>query len=239
MGSKFKILVVDDDEAMRTSLRLVLRHSGYQVETADSGSAAIEFVRERPPDIILLDVNMSPMDGFEALTHLRAESDVPVIFLTVRDTVSDKVGALNQGADDYVVKPYHKDELLAHIRSVLRRSGRTLTHPARQVTVGWVTIDLDHARVQVDDTFVELPMHEWRILSALAHKPGVYVTSARLKKAAWFDEPIQPSHQKRLKVEINRLRGRLHDTARPPQLIHAKYNAGYCLEYRPRPRDKS
>jgi two-component system KDP operon response regulator KdpE len=238
MEPKTRILVVDDNADLCASLRLVLKHSGFQVETASSGPTALRMVRASPPDVVILDANMRPVSGFETLAQIRAESNVPIIFLTVRDTVSDKANALDQGADDYVTKPYHKDELLARIRSVLRRSDGTLAPPVRMVSVGWIQIDLDNARVKVDGSYVELPMQEWRILSALAHQLGDYVTSAKLKQAAWFDEPIQARHQKRLKVEINRLRTRLNDTARPPQLIHAKYNAGYCLEYRPRTHSK-
>src|SRR4029453_17686027 len=142
-----RILVVDDDPQIRRVMRVTLTGQGYEVDDATTGEGALEKVRERRFDLVLLDINMSGMGGLDACRLIRMHSDIAIIMLTVRDAESDKVEALDAGADDYVTKPFKSSELSARIRAALRRTPSTQEPPAARQTLGPVLIDFDARQI--------------------------------------------------------------------------------------------
>src|SRR5579875_2371660 len=125
VSARARLLVIDDDPQLLTALRRALAYEGYEVLTAESGEAGLRLARERPPDLVVLDVLLPGLDGLEVCRRLRAGGDVPILMLTARDEVSDRVAGLDAGADDYLVKPFALDELLARVRALLRRRAPT------------------------------------------------------------------------------------------------------------------
>src|SRR3954451_6833992 len=157
------ILVVDDERNIVQLARLYLRNEGYQVETAANGREALERVRQTSPSLILLDLMMPEMDGWEVCKHLRKTSDVPIIMLTARDDDVDKVVGLELGADDYVTKPFNPRELVARVKAVLRRY-KSNQVPTRVLTLADLRVDLDRREVHVGDRLLELRPKEFELL---------------------------------------------------------------------------
>src|SRR5262249_39133331 len=162
-----RILVVDDDPQIRRVMRVTLTGQGYEVDDAKSGDAALEKLREPRFDLVLLDMNMAGLSGLETCRAIRAQSDIAIIMLTVRDTDSDKVDALDAGADDYVTKPYNAPELLARIRAALRRTP-SMQEPTGRLQLGAVTVDFDAREVSAPGRKVRLTPKEFELLRYLA-----------------------------------------------------------------------
>jgi two-component system KDP operon response regulator KdpE len=186
---KHLVLVVDDEGAIVRLLRATLQADGYAVITADRGAAALDLLNTERPDLVVLDVMMPVMDGFETLRRIRTESQipaVPVIMLTARTGDVDKLQGFQQGADDYVTKPFNPDELLARIAAVLRRSGGDTIAPVTQMLhYPGLTIDLAARRVDVQGEEIRLSRTEWALLSQLAGNPGRIMLHAELLSRIW------------------------------------------------------
>jgi two-component system, OmpR family, KDP operon response regulator KdpE len=210
------ILVVDDEPQIRRVLRSTLSTHGYEIAEAKTGEEALEWVRKEPPDLVLLDMNMPGMGGVEACREIRRASDAPIIMLTVRNAERDKVAALDAGADDYVVKPFGIEELLARIRAALRRYSPGDTLPP--FVSKDLSVDFEARQVRVRDHDVHLTPKEYEVLKHLVANQGKPLTHRRLLQAVWG--PDYGEETESLRVVINQLRKKLEaDPARPKYIL--------------------
>ena len=177
------ILVVEDEERIRQFLQRGLGFEGYRVEAAADGNTALEIARDNPPDLVLLDLMLPGIDGLEVCRRLRAVSDVPILMLTAKEAIEDRVAGLDAGADDYLVKPFGAEQLEARIRAVLRRLA-TAT-PDASVTVGGLTVNPVTREVTVDGIPVELSRKEFDLLYLLAQRAGEVVTKREILAEVW------------------------------------------------------
>lgn len=224
--SSAKILVVDDAPQVRRVLKTTLTAEGYTIFEARNGSEALESFRAGAPDIILLDVNMPVMDGLETCREIRRTSDVPIIMLTVRDAERDKVLALDAGADDYVVKPFGMQELLARIRVALRR---TLPQDKLPAFVSKdLSVDFETRRVSARGREIHLTPKEFELLRQLVANQGKPLTHRRLLQAVWGpDYGDEPEY---LRVTINQLRKKIERDPAHPRFILTEPWVGYRFE---------
>jgi len=210
------ILVVDDEPQIRRVLRSTLSMHGYEIAEAKTGEEALEWMRKEPPDLVLLDMNMPGMGGVEACREIRRASDAPIIMLTVRNAERDKVAALDAGADDYVVKPFGIEELLARIRAALRRYAPGEALPP--FVSKDLSIDFEARQVRVRDRDVHLTPKEYDVLKHLVANQGKPLTHRRLLQAVWG--PDYGEETESLRVVINQLRKKLEaDPARPRYIL--------------------
>ena len=186
MASGAKILVVDDEKLYRHLLQVNLETEGYEVITGTNGEECLDLVSKKHPDLVILDVMMPKMDGFTALERIRQFSEVPVIMLTGKNEEQDRVKGLNIGADDYVAKPFSATELIARVRSVLRRSLSTEKSKAnRFFNHGDLRIDLARAEVWREETPILLSATEYKLLIQFAHNVGKVLSAEELLSAIW------------------------------------------------------
>jgi two-component system, OmpR family, KDP operon response regulator KdpE len=220
------VLVVDDEPQIRRVMRTTLAGNGYSVIEARSGEEALEMLRTDQPDLILLDVNMPGMGGLEACREMREHSDVAIIVLTVRNTEQDKVLALDAGADDYVVKPFSMEELLARIRAALRRTGSTEDVPPYSSTE--LDIDFERRKILVKGRPVRLTPKEFELLRLLVASQGKPLGHRRLLQAVWG--PDYGNETEYLRVFINQLRKKIEPDPSHPRFIHTDPWVGYRFE---------
>jgi two-component system, OmpR family, KDP operon response regulator KdpE len=220
------ILIVDDEPQIRRVMRTALSSQGYTVIEAKSGEEALEKLRSERADLILLDVNMPRISGLETCREIRRTSDVPIIMLTVRNTEQDKVQALDAGADDYVVKPFGAQELLARIRAALRRIAPG--EPAPAFVSDDLKIDFTKRVVTVKGHPVRLTPKEFELLRHLVANQGVGLSHRRLLQAVWG--PDYGEETEYLRVFINQLRKKIEPDPRHPRYIHTDPWVGYRFE---------
>lgn len=177
------ILLVDDDPRLRDLVRLALERGGYTVHTAADGRAAVTHAARHAPDLIVLDVGLPEMDGFEACRHIRATSEVPILFLTARDDEIDRILGLELGADDYVTKPFSPRELVARVRAILKRTRGGSAQGVLQH--GAVALDRDARKCRVSDTDVALTATEFDLLAHLLTQPGRLIPRAQMIDSIW------------------------------------------------------
>ena len=201
-----KILVVDDDEKICQILSLYLRSKGYEVFTCQSGSKAITSFEEFSPDLVLLDVMLPGMDGWEILKRIRKISNAPVIMLTAKGDTTDRVQGLDCGADDYVVKPFDSKELIARIRAVMRRSGQP-EEIEKHIIIGSLDVDTNNRVVYVDGNRIELAPKEFDLLCYFIHNNGKVLTRGQLLDDVWGFEFYGDSRT--VDVHVKRLRDKL------------------------------
>ncbi|MFZ0639988.1 MAG: response regulator transcription factor [Candidatus Acidiferrales bacterium] len=221
-----KILVVDDAPQVRRVMRATLTAEGYTIFEAREGAEALEIFRAKRPDIILLDVNMPGMNGLEACREIRRNSDVPIIMLTVRNAERDKVLALDAGADDYVVKPFGMQELLARIRAALRRTSPQDKVPA--ILSKDLSVDFETRRVKVQGREVHLTPKEFELLRQLVANQGKPLTHRRLLQSVWG--PDYGNEPEYLRVTINQLRKKIERDPAHPKFILTEPWIGYRFE---------
>ena len=186
MSEAVRILVVDDDADIRLLLRELLERASFDVEEADSGHAALRSLNASPPALVLLDVSMPDLDGYQTLERIRDLSEVPVIMLTARARELEKVRGLTAGADDYVAKPFGRQELLARVQAQLRRSGGAATvHEA--YADGFLAIDYAERRVNVGDREVRLTPLEFKLLATFVQNRNMVLSREQLLKLVWSD----------------------------------------------------
>ncbi len=226
MSRKPLILVVDDENRMRRFVRLNLEAEGFDVIEAENAERALLKVRDEMPDLVLLDVAMPGMDGFEALKRIRQISDVPVIMLTVKDEEEDKIRGLDLGADDYVTKPFSPRELASRIRAVLRRvSSQDEEEPEVIHVDDRLTIDLARREVWVDGKLVKLRPTEYRLLYHLVKNAGWIMTHEQLLTKVWGPEYRDESHL--LRLYITYLRKKIEPDPAHPRYILTERGVGY------------
>ncbi len=224
-----RVLVVDDDETIRRTLRINLRARGYEVEVVGSGRDALSTLEDAPPDLVILDLGLPDLDGVEVLRRLRRTSRVPVVVLSARHQSDDKVEALDEGADDYVTKPFGMDELMARVRSALRRGGgdgEALAAIAPVVTEAFA-LDFGTLTATHRGDAVHLTPTEWRLIGELAKHRGRVVTQADLLRAVWG--PGYGRESNYLRVYGNQLRRKLEGDPSRPRHILTEPGIGYRL----------
>ena len=218
-----RILLVDDEPQLLRALSTNLRTRGYEVIAAARGEDALRSAAETPPDLIVLDLGLPGIDGIQVLRHLRTWTTVPVIVLSVRNEESDKVAALDAGADDYVTKPFGMDELLARVRVALRR----VAHPEEEptVTAGDVRIDLADRRAYVAGRPVQLSPTEWHVVAVLARNHDKLVTQSELLREVWG--PTHEVHTNYLRVYLARIRAKFERDPSQPRYFVTEPGVGY------------
>jgi two-component system response regulator MprA len=220
-----RILVVDDELAVRTALERALRLEGYDVELAADGVEALERLPEAEPDALVLDVLMPRMDGIAATTELRARGDrTPILLLTARDAVADRVAGLDAGADDYLVKPFALEELLARLRALLRRTGASSDDG--RLAFGDLTLDAGTREVKRGERSIELTRTEFLLLELFMLNPKQVLTRTLIFERVWGYD-FGPSSNA-LEVYVGYLRRKLERDGEP-RLIHTVRGVGYAL----------
>ncbi len=179
------ILVVDDEQRIIDLARMYIEQEGYRVASATDGKEALDKILADAPALVVLDLMLPTMDGFEVCRRVRARSDVPIIMLTARTDDIDKIVGLEMGADDYLTKPFNPRELIARIKAILRRSERKAGATTQPLTLGNLTITPQHRSVQVNGETVDLRMKEFDLLLTLAENPNVVFTRERLLDVVW------------------------------------------------------
>ena len=222
-----RVLVVDDDEPVRILLRRYLTLEGYDVVDVADGPAALQAIRTAPPDVLLLDVVMPGEDGFDILAALRQTSNVPVIMVSGRDDVADRVMGLRLGADDYVVKPFSPMELTARIASLLRRSPSSGRGPL--LRYDGLEIDRAGRSVKADGREIEMPAREFDLLAFLAASPGTVFSRDELLDQVW-DSSSEWQDVSTVTEHVRRIRRRIEPDPDQPRWIRTARGAGYRFE---------
>jgi two-component system, OmpR family, response regulator MprA len=218
-----RILVIEDESDIADFIRRGLILKGYEVETAPDGETGLGIAHERMPDLVILDLMLPGIDGIEVCRRLRAAGDVPVIMLTARDSVKDKVEGLESGADDYITKPFSFDELLARVRAALRRK----TQEDELIQVGDLTIRPASREVQRRGRNIELTVREYDLLDLLARNANRVVDKQTIFEKVWgYDFEIESDV---IKVYVRYLRKKVNAEGEP-DLIHAVRGIGYMLK---------
>ncbi|RQP10499.1 MAG: DNA-binding response regulator [Microbacteriaceae bacterium] len=228
-GTPVRALVVDDEASLGELVQLALRYEGWQVETATDGATALTKARAFQPDVIVLDVMMPGLDGLEVLRRLRATGDdVPVLFLTAKDAVADRVVGLTAGGDDYVTKPFSLEEVVARLRALLRRTGRAITGYTDPVLrVGDLTLDEESYEVTRAGRPIELTAKEFELLRYLMRNPRRVVSKLQILDRVWsYDFDGRSSI---VEIYISYLRKKIEGEGLPP-LIHTVRGVGYILK---------
>lgn len=223
--SERRVLIVDDDAKLRETVTMVLDPQGYRTQTAATGKDGLHQAREYAPDLLLLDVNLPDMEGFDVVRELRRFSNVPVLMLTGRAESTDIVSGLDSGADDYLTKPFKADELLARVRALLRRVP-SVDQPI-SVADNQVEIDTKTRVVRVRGEQVDLTPTEYQLLLLLAQHPGEVLDHQTLLQRVWGDEYVNDTAY--LKVYIWHLRRKLEQNPHDPKIVMTEWGVGYRL----------
>lgn len=221
-----RILVVDDEPQIRKALSVTLRAAGHDVDAVGSGEDALTRVAGSHPDAVILDLGLPGIDGQEVIEALRGWTDVPIVVLSVRGEESDKVAALDAGADDYVTKPFSMGELLARLRVVLRRRVPDTVDPI--IETDDFTIDLAARRVTVGDDEVRLTPIEWGLVERLVTNPGRLLTQRQLLTEVWGPGVERQTHY--LRVHMSNVRHKLEPDPSRPRYFHTESGIGYRFE---------
>ena len=225
-GTPIRVLAVDDEASLTELLSMAMRYEGWQVTTAASGTAAVKAARETRPDAIVLDMMLPDFDGLEVMRRIRADDpDVPVIFLTAKDAVEDRIGGLTAGGDDYVTKPFSLEEVAARLRGLLRRTSRVVADDGLLV-VGDLTLDEESHEVTRGGTDIRLTATEFELLRYLMRNPRRVLSKAQILDRVWqYDFGGQGNI---VELYISYLRKKI-DAGRTP-MIHTMRGAGYVLK---------
>jgi two-component system OmpR family response regulator len=226
-GSPVRVLVVDDEDTLSDLLSMALRYEGWDVRTAGDGAGAVRQAREFRPDAVVLDVMLPDVDGLEVLRRLRADlNDVPVLFLTARDAVEDRIAGLTAGGDDYVTKPFSLEEVVARLRALMRRVGMSTVRDDALLTVGDLTLDEDSHEVRRSDVEIDLTATEFELLRFLMRNPKRVLSKAQILDRVWhYDFGGQANV---VELYISYLRKKI-DLGRSP-MIHTVRGAGYVIK---------
>jgi DNA-binding response OmpR family regulator len=218
------ILIVDDEPKIVQLARDYLEHAGFAVLTASDGPTALHAARSRKPDLVVLDLGLPQLDGLDVTRSIRKDSDVPIIMLTARSEESDKLIGLELGADDYLTKPFSPKELVARVRTVLRRADRSAT-AEEIIRVADLTLDVPRLRLTVGNNPIELTPTEFQLLATLAHQPGRIFTRGQLLDAVHgiaFE-----SYERAIDAHIKNIRRKIEPDPHEPRYILTVYGMGY------------
>lgn len=227
-----RILVVDDDREIASAVEKLLNREGYEVIKAYDGLQALEAVTENQIHMILLDIMMPRLDGLSATMKIRESKNIPIIILSAKSEDSDKILGLSMGADDYVTKPFNPQELVARVKSQLRRYmhlGDMANCPrSSQITVGGLCLDTDAKQLTVDGEPVRLTAKEYRILELLMSNPGVVFSAEKIYETVWKD--IAYSVENTVMVHIRRIREKIEINPKEPKYLKVVWGIGYKIE---------
>ncbi len=223
-----KILIVDDEMQFRRAMRAALHLRGFLVDEAETGEAALEKVRSNRPDLILLDMNLPGLNGLECCREIRAGLEVPIVMLSVRCEVRDKIQALNSGADDYVTKPFNLEELVARLHASLRRVPHSAMDSRQVLNLDGVQIDFKARTVKARDKNIQLTRKEFELLWHLVANAGEVVSHRKLLQAVWG--PDYGDEAEYLRVCVNHLRKKIEADPSAPKYILTALGMGYRFE---------
>lgn len=222
-----KVLVVDDEKKIVDIVKAYLERDGFSVITAYDGRSALEAVRRNSPDIIILDLMLPEISGWDVCRSLRKESDVPVIMLTARDEATEKIVGSELGADDYITKPFDPKELVARVKAVLRRSESKVIHE-RVINIADIEINIEKRRVTRDGKTIELTPFEFDLLKGMAEHPGrVYSRMQLLDKV---QGEAYEAYERTIDSHIKNLRKKIEPDPEKPRYIITVYGVGYKIE---------
>jgi two-component system OmpR family response regulator len=226
-GAPVRVLVVDDEPTLAELVTIALRYEGWDVRAADDGRSAVRAAREFRPDAVVLDVMLPDFDGTEVLRRLRADTaEMPVLFLTAKDAVEDRIAGLAAGGDDYVTKPFSLEELVLRLRALLRRAGAAEAGGRRLLAVGDLTLDEDTREVRRGDAEIALTATEFELLRFLMRNPRRVLSKAQILDRVWkYDFGGQANI---VELYISYLRKKI-DAGRSP-MIHTMRGAGYAIK---------
>ena len=226
-GSPVRVLVVDDETSLAELLSMALRYEGWEVRTEGDGTGALRTAREFRPDAVVLDIMLPDFDGLEVLSRLRRDlPDVPVLFLTAKDAVEDRIAGLTAGGDDYVTKPFSLEEVVARLRGLLRRSGAAAARTESLLVVGDLTLDEDSHEVTRGGDSIHLTATEFELLRYLMRNPRRVLSKAQILDRVWsYDFGGQANV---VELYISYLRRKI-DAGRAP-MIHTRRGAGYLIK---------
>ncbi|OII60895.1 DNA-binding response regulator [Streptomyces sp. CC53] len=226
-GMLVRVLVVDDEASLAELLSLALRYEGWEVRSAEDGAGALRTARDFRPDAVVLDVMLPDMDGLSVLRRLRQEhADVPVLFLTAKDSVEDRIAGLTAGGDDYVTKPFSLEEVVARLRGLIRRSGAAVARSESLLVVGDLTLDEDSHEVTRGGEGIHLTATEFELLRFLMRNPRRVLSKAQILDRVWsYDFGGQANV---VELYISYLRRKI-DAGRSP-MIHTRRGAGYLIK---------
>ena len=226
----YNILVCDDERDILDAIEIYLKAEGYKVFTAEDGAAALEIMKENAIHLAIIDIMMPVMDGITLIMKMREETNIPIIVLSAKSEVTDKIVGLNVGADDYITKPFNAVELTARVNSLIRRyfSLGASDIKTGDLKIGRVSIFDDSKEVRVEDDLVNLTPYEYKILYLLAENPGRVFSSNEIYERVWEEEAVDV--RKIISVHISHLRDKIEINPRKPDLIKSVYGMGYKIE---------
>ena len=227
--SNNKVLIVDDDEHIAELIKVYFEKDGFATVTANNGKKAVELFKSEAPSIVILDVMMPEMDGWQVCREIRRVSNIPIIMLTAKGETFDKVLGLELGADDYMVKPFEPKELIARVKAVLRRSDAKETNAEKEIVFPNLTINLSNYELKINGNIVEIPPKELELLYFLASNPNRVFTREQLLEEVWGFDYFGDSRT--VDVHIKRLREKLEGVEANWQL-KTVWGVGYKFEVR-------
>lgn len=226
----YNILVCDDEKDILDAIRIYLKAEGYKVFTAEDGARALDIIKENEIHLAIIDIMMPVMDGITLIMKMREKTNIPIIVLSAKSEVTDKIVGLNVGADDYITKPFNAVELIARVNSLIRRyfSLGASDIKTGDLKIGRVSIFDDLKEVRVEDEVANLTPYEYKILYLLAKNPGRVFSSNEIYERVWEEEAIDV--RKIISVHISHLRDKVEINPRKPDLIKSVYGMGYKIE---------
>ncbi|MGN0505809.1 MAG: response regulator transcription factor [Lachnospiraceae bacterium] len=223
-----KVLVVDDEKLIVKGIRFSLEQDGMQVDCAYDGQEALNMARATRYDVILLDVMLPKLSGYEVCQQIREFSDMPIIMLTAKDDDMDKILGLEYGADDYITKPFNILEVKARIKAIMRRSGKK-AEEAKEATYGDLSIDCNSRRVFIEGKEVNLTAKEFDLLELMVFNPNKVFDREALLDLVWGRD--YPGDARTVDVHVRRLREKIEKNPSEPKYVHTKWGVGYYFEY--------
>ncbi len=227
-----RVLVVDDEKLIVKGIRFALEQDGMQVDTAYDGEEAVELAKQSEYDIVLLDVMLPKMDGFQVCQTIREFSEVPIIMLTAKGEDMDKILGLEYGADDYITKPFNILEVKARMKAIFRRnkSGKKVKEEVKVVTAGDLKLDVDSRRVFVGEKEINLTAKEFDILELLATNPNKVFSREKLLNLVWGGKVSEAGDVRTVDVHVRRLREKVEPSPSDPKYVHTKWGVGYYFK---------
>ena len=225
-----KVLVVDDEKLIVKGIRFSLEQDGMEVTCAYDGQEALDLAKENTYDVILLDVMLPKLDGFEVCQQIREFSDMPIIMLTAKGDDMDKILGLEYGADDYITKPFNILEVKARIKAIIRRNGKkdAAKDVSREAVFGEMRIDHEGRRVYIKDSEVNLTAKEFDLLELLCNNPNKVYSREKLLNIVWGYD--YPGDVRTVDVHVSRLREKIENSPSEPKYIHTKWGVGYFFQ---------